>query len=132
MTRPHGYARYRLDKCRCYTCGWAASQYNRNRDQQIAAGTWEPFVDAQPVRDHLAALSRSGIGYKQAAKLAGVSHTTVNVMLRGRGTRPPSLQVRRENAERILAFQPQPGALADKAVVTGPGTARRAQALTAI
>ena len=60
--RPHGYARYKLDGCRCYTCGYARSEYEAMRTRAILYGTWEPLIDAQPVRDHIKMLSEAGIG----------------------------------------------------------------------
>lgn len=124
--RPHGYARYRLGGCRCYVCARAVSRYEQDRQKQITAGTWRPFADAGPVREHLADLARQGVGYKRAAALAGVGHTTVASLLFGRRGNPPGPRVRREVAERLLAVRPVPAA---HAVVDGTGTARRVQAL---
>lgn len=129
-TRPHGYARYRLDGCRCYTCGYARSVYDENRNKAIAAGTWQPYADAQPVRDHLAALSKAGIGYKRAAALAGVSVTAVQQMLFGRRGNPPGPRIKRETAEALLEVRPTLARTAGHAVIDGTGTARRIQALT--
>lgn len=44
--RPHGYARYKLDGCRCYTCAAAASAYNIRRERAIAYGRWHPIAEA--------------------------------------------------------------------------------------
>lgn len=52
-SRRHGYARYKLDGCRCYVCGYAAAQHNDAREHAIRRGQWQPFVDAGPVRQHL-------------------------------------------------------------------------------
>lgn len=130
--RPHGYARYRLDGCRCYVCGFAVSEYERRRQEAIAAGTWRPFVDAGPVREHLAALSAAGIGYKLAAKLAGVSASAVAGVLFGRRGHGPSPRLRRETAERLLAVVAGADGLAPAALVDATGTARRIQALCCV
>lgn len=130
--RPHGYARYRLDGCRCYVCGWANAQYYDDRNRRIAAGTWQPFTDAQPVRDHLAALAAAGIGTRRVAELAGINRKTVLSLLNGRRGNPPGTRIRRETADAILAVEPGPAEIAPKAIVDGTGTARRIQGLCCI
>jgi transcriptional regulator with XRE-family HTH domain len=128
--RPHGYARYRLDGCRCYTCAWARSEYDRKRSQAIAAGTWQPWTDAQPVRDHLVKLRTAGLGLRRIAELAGTTRNSLDALLHGRRGNPPSPRVRSEIAGRILAVPASaPEKAADKAVIDGTGTARRIQAL---
>ncbi|HEX5200913.1 MAG TPA: hypothetical protein VFW27_13360 [Actinoplanes sp.] len=64
-SRPHGYARYKLDGCRCYVCGWARSTYEQNRQKQIIAGTWKPWVQAGPARAHLVKLKAAGVGERR-------------------------------------------------------------------
>jgi transcriptional regulator with XRE-family HTH domain len=130
--REHGYSRYRLDGCRCYVCGWARSEYERNRQKQIAAGTWQPFTEAQPVREHLAALAAAGIGTRRIAELAGISRTAIGNVLHGRRGNPPCTKMRRETAEAILSLNPASTPKASGGIVDGTGTARRVQALCAI
>lgn len=130
--RPHGYARYRLDGCRCYVCGWARAVYDDDRNRRLTAGTWQPFTDAQPVREHLAALAAAGIGQRRIAELAGVSRTALTAILYGRRGNPPGTRVRRATADAILAVTPGPAGLAPKVIVDGTGTARRVQALCCI
>lgn len=127
----HGYAGYRRG-CRCYVCGFAVSQYEQDRKRAIAAGTWQPYVDAAPVRQRLAELAANGIGYKQAAALAGLASSTVGGVIFGRHGNPPSDRVRVETATRILAVQVETATPADGQLVDGTGTARRIQALCAI
>ena len=43
-TRLHGYARYKLDACRCYECAWANSVYTERRTRLIAYGRWKPWT----------------------------------------------------------------------------------------
>jgi hypothetical protein len=38
-------------------CGYARAQYDDNRNRAIAYGTWQPWVDAEPVRIHIGYLS---------------------------------------------------------------------------
>lgn len=127
----HGYAGYRRG-CRCYTCGFAVSEYEQNRKRAITAGTWQPYVDAGPVRDHLAKLAEAGIGYKRAAVLASVGTSTVSAVLFGRRGKGPAAHVRNETAQRLLALRVETATPADGQLVDGTGTARRIQALCAI
>ena len=138
MSRPHGYARYRLDGCRCYTCGFAASEYERKRQAAKIAGTWQPYMPAQPVRDHLAALGAAGVGYKTAAKAARVSVTVVRNIIYGRGLscgRPGNGQaqkVKTDTARRLLALVAGHDTAAPGAIIPAVGTTRRIQAMCAM
>jgi hypothetical protein len=129
--RPHGYARYKLDGCRCYVCGFAVSQYNDQRERSIAYGTWQPFVDAEPVRAHLKTLSEAGIGRRRVTELTGVSGSTLKKILYGRPGAgcAPTARIRPEIAAKILAVGPSPDALAGHALVDATGTLRRLQAM---
>ncbi|WP_137991230.1 hypothetical protein [Streptomyces vilmorinianum] len=132
--REHGtYVKYKLDGCRCYPCGFAESQYSRNRERAIAYGRWQPYVDAEPVRQHVRALGEFGIGWKRAARLAGVSTGCVSKLLYGDGVRhmSPSKGVRRETAERLLAVEPTLDNLGSAVLMDATGTRRRLQALVA-
>lgn len=131
--RPHGNAKYHLERCRCYTCCHAASQYDINRRRAIAYGRWQPFVDAEPVRQHVRALGEFGIGWMRVAKLAGVSTGGVSKLLYGDGPRglPPTRKVRPETALKLLAVEPTLDNLGDRTAVDGTGTRRRLQALVA-
>ena len=134
-SRPPGYTAYKTDGCRCYQCANAVYTYNRDRERAILNGTWQPFVDAQPVRDHLAMLAAHGIGWRRAARLAALSTGTVSKLLYGApgGTtrRPPSRKVRAETAHALLAIRPGPDTAADHAVLDATGYRRRLQALVA-
>jgi len=125
--RPHGYARYKMDGCRCYPCCFAVSEYERNRQARIAAGTWR--ADAEPVRVHLRSLMTHGMGYKRIAARAGVSVSTVARILYGRRGTPPPDTISYDLAQRLLAvpFDPHP-----TSHVEATGTVRRVQALVAI
>lgn len=129
--RPHGYARYKLDGCRCYICGYAASEYRANVERQKAYGTWQPLVDAEPVRAHVRMLSEAGVGWKRVAKLAGISSGSFTKLMFGVKSqgRPPSTKVRSETAKKILAIEPSIDTLADRAFATSLGTVRRLHAL---
>lgn len=130
--RPHGYARYKIDRCRCDVCRAAQSANWQRITRAKIAGNWEPFVDAEPVRRHLAVLAEIGIGYKRAADLAGLSRSVVQVLLYGKGERPPSIGVRPSTAAKLLALRPAREQLAPGALVPTVGAARRARALACI
>jgi hypothetical protein len=94
-------------------------------------------VDAQPVRDHIAALMAAGLSLRRIAHLAGLNRKVVQVLLHGRGDRGtgPSKTVWPATAEKILAvpIPPTPHALAaDRALMWDYGTTRRLRALVAI
>jgi len=129
--RPHGNAKYHLENCRCPACCKAARDYDNNRRRAIAYGRWQPFVDAEPVRQHVRALGEFGIGWIRAAKLAGVSTGGVSKLLYGDNLRglAPTKRVRPETALKLLAVEPVLDNLGHRTVVDGTGTRRRLQAL---
>ena len=127
MTRPHGYARYRLDGCRCYVCGFASSEYNQRREARIRVGTWQPYVDTCPARQHIARLSALGYGDRSIAALAGLTRKSVRDLRSGtrhdpvRGN-PPLTRVRTETAAAILAIPLAQDQLPDGALVDAEQT----------
>ncbi len=132
--RPHGYARYKLDGCRCYPCAAAVSEYNLNRERAIAYGTWNPWTPAEPVRQHVRTLQACGLGLRRIADAAGVNRKTLQALLGGRPARGtgPQEKLRAAIAAAILAVEPTLDLLGDKTVIDGSGTRRRIQALVTI
>lgn len=134
--REHGTRnKYLIEKCRCVECKTAAAVYARALTRRHAAEAWgqpTPYVDAEPVRAHLRALSAQGMGWKRVAKAAGIATGTVYPILYGKGGadprehRPPRKRVRRDVAERLLAVKCD---IADGALIDATGTVRRLQAL---
>src|SRR5215467_9331032 len=57
--------------------------YVRRRSRQIAYGRWEPWADAEPVRQHVRKLRRGGATYRAIARAAGVSPMTVHHLVNG-------------------------------------------------
>jgi hypothetical protein len=129
--REHGYARYKLDGCRCYTCGWAVAQYNEAREHAIRRGQWQPFVDSEPARQHVINLQACGLGTRRIAELARLERKTVIVLLSGRPDRgtPPPAKIRPATATALLAVQPTLDNLGSAVVINATGTTRRLQAL---
>lgn len=132
LERPHGHTRYQMEGCRCDVCRDGKSAYERRTAVSRLAGTWQPFVDAQPVREHLMRLGQAGIGYKRAALLAGLSWSVCQAVLYGKGGHAPSARIRPATAARLLAVPVDPALLAPSARVPIDGTARRVQALACI
>jgi len=129
---PHGHRnRYVIDKCRCRACRDAAAEYERMRTRQTAYGRWQPYVDAQPVRDHINALRAQGMGWKRVAEVAVVEPSVLWKILYGARTRGmgPSKRVREATAQRLLAVRLD---LRAGAYIDGTGTRRRLQALVAL
>jgi hypothetical protein len=133
-TRPHGYARYRLDGCRCYICGYARSQYDDNRNRAIAYGTWQPWVAAEPVRTHIRHLQDCCMGLRAIAAAAGVDRKRLQAVVTGRTERGtgPQGKVRPELASAVLAVEPTLENLAPSTLINPVGTRRRVQALVAM
>ncbi|MEU6725566.1 hypothetical protein ABZ917_17815 [Nonomuraea wenchangensis] len=131
--REHGYARYRLDGCRCYVCGFARAVYDERRQRAIAYGTWQPFVDAEPVRQHVRDLQACGVGLRRIAEAAQVDRKRLQALLNGRPERGtgPQEKIRPALALAILAVEPSFDLLGDKTVIDASGTRRRLQALVA-
>jgi hypothetical protein len=99
--------------------------------RQIAYGRWQPYVDAEPARQHVLALRASGMGPKRIAEVSGVPHGSLAKLIYGdkkRGT-APSKRIRPETEAKLLAVGPDPY---PGAVVDGIGTRRRLRALIAL
>lgn len=131
----HGtYTAYTLDRCRCRPCRDANSAFNLKRNRAQAYGRYTGLVDAQPAREHLLHLRANGISNKQAAKLAGISNSTIGYIVYGRTERnnPPSARIRPDVAAKILAVQPGIQNMADGTRLNNIGTRRRLQALVCL
>ena len=119
---------YVLDQCRCEPCSAANSKAETGRERLKAYGRYHKYVDAYPVRLHLAELAEYGIGLKTVAKLSGVSNGALTKIVYGtyattgtgksagrHGTgeflRGPARRVLRRTAERIYSIEPIPANL---------------------
>lgn len=131
---PHGSVNcYTMDRCRCLPCAAAAQDARRKRARGIAYGTWQPYVDVEPVREHIRMLMEHGIGWKRIADLAGVSQNAVNSALyRRSGKKNQSRRINARSAAAILKIQPTWELLSPDAHVNPTGTERRIQALVSI
>lgn len=127
---PHGtISRHKYHKCKCDTCFEAYRTYQRARHRKQGYGTWQPFIDAEPTRQHLIALHDAGIGYTLVAEHLGLPKTTITRFIYSLGSsHPRKKRTRPDIAERILALT-----VADltPGMVDATGARRRIQALTA-
>jgi hypothetical protein len=132
--RPHGYARYRLDQCRCYVCGLARSKYDERRTKMMTAGTWHPFVPIDAAQEHVRLLASMGFGSRQVASLAQVERKTIRDIAAGvrhdpgRGN-PRMTKVRTETAAAILAVPVDQLAASPGTYIDGTLTWQRINAL---
>lgn len=104
----------------------------RHRTRLKAYGRWNPWVDADPIRAHIASLADYGIGWKRAAELAGLSTTTVSSWVYGHRGGPPPAVVRAALAAKMLAVKPILDNAAAGGRIDATGTRRRLQALIAV
>lgn len=134
MTGPeHGTRKAYVAGCHCGPCTRANREAENHRTRMIAYGTWQPYVDAEPARQHVRLLGSHGVGWKRAANLAGISSGAMSKLLYGGpGGRPPSRRIRPETAAAILAVRPDLAALGSGSAVDATGTRRRLQGLVAI
>jgi hypothetical protein len=132
VERPHGRAKYSVEKCRCDVCRADNSAYEQQRRRQRAYGR-APYVDAAPVRAHVLRLREIGMGALQVAKVSGVSKSVVKKLLYGDPARgqEPLKRMRPENARRLLAVPVRRGLVADGQQIDITGTRRRIEALVA-
>ncbi|MFF7329724.1 hypothetical protein [Streptomyces sp. NPDC008150] len=116
--------------CRRTDCVERYNAYRRERRRAENEGTWQPFVDAAPVREHLRDLEAAGINAHRVAALTGLPYQTVREFLhhaygnrRARRSRTSA-----ETAQKILAVTAD-GTL--PGFVDATATRRRIQALVA-
>lgn len=123
---------YKHRKCRCEPCRTANVEYQRKRYRLRAYGTWQPLVDANPVRAHLEALHEQGMSWERIARAAGISVEEVRRIRMPLGTKPLPKRVRKDRAATILAIRFEAPPVTPYTLVDSTGTARRLQALRAI
>jgi hypothetical protein len=123
---------YKHYGCRLPACVARNAEYTRRVHRLRGYGTWQPFVDAEPVRQHLRKLIACGISFERVAKLTGLKASVVSGLIYPMGDRPIKQRMRPETAAKILAIQPSTDLVDDRHIIDGTGTRRRLQALAAI
>jgi hypothetical protein len=101
-------AAYKEDRCRCFPCRLAASQYLSARREAINYGRWNVWSDAEPVREYVVRLmAREGIGWQSVARRAGLAEQTVYRLLHGEPAqgRLPSVRVHRMTARKLYSVR---------------------------
>jgi len=126
-------AAYVKDRCRCTDCTAANTAASRTATRERIYGRWQPYVDAGPVREHIAALRAAGIGIERIAQLAGLSVSHIRELAQHRrGGAPGTQRVRPSTAEHVLGISLDDASRAPNSRVAATGTRRRLQALIAV
>ncbi|MEU6397830.1 hypothetical protein ABZ867_12720 [Streptomyces cinnamoneus] len=110
----------------------AKARWMRRRRRLISYGQWQPFADAEPVRQHVLTLRALGVAIKTLSEKTGVTIGSLDHLLYGDVHFPPARQIRTESAEAILSYWPVLNDYPDGALVDSIGSARRMHALAAI
>jgi len=132
LRHQHGTrAAYVTDRCRCEPCTAANRSDERKRQRAIAYGRWSPYLEAEPVRQHVRALMAAGIGLRRIAALARLPYGTVASLVYGspRSGRTPSGRIRLHTATQLLAITSSTEARAPGARIDATGTRLRLQSL---
>ncbi|MFZ3473141.1 hypothetical protein ACODT3_10595 [Streptomyces sp. 4.24] len=115
--------------CRRPDCVERKRNWAEKRQAAIRSGTWQPFVDAEPVRQHIRILRAAGLTQDRIATLASLPHQSIADFtggIRGRGLRH---RTSADIAARVLAIDPT---IATPVRIATVGTHRRIRALVAI
>lgn len=109
--KPHGTRIKYMAGCRCPECRKANTDYEKNRCAARKNGESNDLVPAEFARNHLAFLSEQGVGYKTAAKAAGVAASVVMKITSG-----DRVQIRVNTEQKLLGVTAEaiaPGTLVD-------------------
>ncbi|MFD8919409.1 hypothetical protein ACFV0Y_16520 [Streptomyces sp. NPDC059569] len=132
-TRPlpdHGtLSRHKYHGCKCDTCVENYRAYQRSRHRKQGYGTWQPLIDAGPVRQHLLALNAAGFSWPVIAERVGCRASNINSFIYDKAQRPARKRVTPELAARILAVT---AADLTPGTIDATGTTRRLQALASV
>lgn len=118
-------------RCRLPECVERYRAWDRNRYRSQTAGTWQPFIDAEPVRQHLLKLYAADITIHRIAAATSLTYLAVRSFTHHEygNRRPRRRRCTPAMASKILAVTPHN-------ITTGridaTGTTRRLQALVAI
>lgn len=118
-------------RCRLPECVDRYNAWCRGRGRAIADGTWQPLLDAEPIRQHLLTLHAAGITIYRVATLTGLPYKSVRSFTQHDygNAAPRRYRVTREVAAKILAINTEdhtPG------LIHPIGSQRRVQALVAL
>lgn len=131
-TRPPTMAGAVHSNCRCLRCRIGYNEWLADRREQVAAGTWLPFVDAGPARRHINKLHAAGMTLPVIAILAGLHLEDIRRVRGPVGARPAAIRIRPDTERAILGVELHFSRLPANALVPARGAARRIRALRAI
>lgn len=104
-----GYSAHQTDGTPpCFACKVAKANYWTHAHREMAYGRWNPWTDADPVRQHVQQLMADGMSIKRIAAAANVSPTRISYLLYGRGKREVPTKVRPDYAAAVMAVQSNP------------------------
>ncbi|MYZ37502.1 MULTISPECIES: hypothetical protein [unclassified Streptomyces] len=127
----HGtLSRHKYHGCKCPACVEHYLAYQRARHRKRGYGTWQPYVDAEPIRQHLLALNAAGLSYAVIAERIGRATATVTGFIYDASPRRP--RKKRATPEIAAAILAVTAAEVMPGQVDSTGTGRRVQALAAI
>ncbi|MET7713732.1 hypothetical protein [Streptomyces sp. NPDC005407] len=111
----------------------AYTRWQKKRRWLVSSGQWQPFVDAEPVRQHLRRINAAGMPFMAISERLGLAqNSSLQHLMWGRGAYGPGQQVRTETADLVLAYWPTLDDFPDAARIDATGTRRRVQALVAL
>lgn len=111
----------------------ANARRTRMRRRLISYGQWEPFVAAEPVRQHVLNIRhQAGMSFRNLSAATGVNIGTLEHLIYGVTGYPPARQIRSESAAALLSYWPTLDDYTDLAVIDATGTRRRMQALATL
>jgi hypothetical protein len=126
-------AAYVRDGCRCTDCTAGNTAASRTANRERTYGRWQPFTDAEPVRQHLTALRAAGIGVERIARLAQTSVSQIRELAAAaNGDAPLPRRIRPSTAARILSIDIADANRAPHSRVDATDTRRRLHALVAL
>ena len=132
---PHAHgtrAAYVSDRCGCTRCRAANRAAEEHRTAAIAVGRWDPYADAQPVREHLGHLRQQGLGIERIAQLSNVPKGTVRRLFSySLDPEAPPHRTRAVTARRLLALPLATENGSPRRLVDADATRARIDALTA-
>jgi hypothetical protein len=86
-SREHGCRARYMSGCRCVPCRAANSRYEGERRKARESGDWNGIVNAWPAREHIAKLSRAGVGHKTVADIVRTSSIIIQEIATGKRKR---------------------------------------------
>lgn len=117
--------------CKRPECVARGLAYDRRRYRLVGYGTWEPLRDAEPVRQHIAALRAAGYSLPDIQRKARISSATLARLLYD-GVNKRAKRIRPEVADRVLAVPVTTAPVKPSTIIDATGTRRRLQALVAM